>query len=176
MFLWITWLFYNVKLTLFPLCRINGRKVRVHTLSKFNIFKIVYNPCQHSRTIYDVTLYLKCNVTKTNPKTEIPTCEFGLDFRMPFPQWFHCGSLSTWESSFNKLSYRVISNKYDIDNYKGALRIDLEHVRILSTERDGEIKVLVKLINFFSCFSIFTCVECFSSTSCSERGKEEEEG
>lgn len=114
---------------LFHLCRLNSRKVEVHTSRKFKLskkyFETVYNSCELHRTIYDATLTLKHKGTKKLSHFKIlpylkdryafalkfyfsklpplSTCEFGLTFRLPFLDWFICGSLSALNNELKNL-------------------------------------------------------------------------
>lgn len=114
--------------------KIRGTHIKeIQAFQKY--FENVYNPCHLSRTIYDVTLTLKHKVTeklsnlKVPPYVKnrydfslkfyfskvplLPTCEFGLAFRLPFLDWFICGSLSALNNELKKPRQRVISTKYD---------------------------------------------------------------
>ena len=68
----------------------------------------------------------------------MPSVDFGLEFRLPFPEWFICGSnLKLLQQDSQKLAKRVVPTKHTLDSFKGHLHVDIEHVHILSPMHKG---------------------------------------
>lgn len=69
----------------------------------------------------------------------LPSNEFTLAFRFPFPRWFTYGSsLEVIQNECKKPTEQVVVTKHDIYSYSGHFHVYIENVEIISIVHAGD--------------------------------------